>query len=378
MGYMAPRAVAACLRIWTAAVAICIVGAALIGLSTQPVSDVYAQADGHQIKMVVHGGAGTITPDNVDAERQRAYEDKLGEALQSGYEVLRTGGSSLDAVVAAITILEDSPLFNAGRGAVLTSAGTAELDASVMEGRTRNAGAVASVTTVKNPIRLARRVMEQSRHVMLVGDGAESFAEEQGVELVGNEYFRTERRLQQYERYRQRLEEGADTGSRNDVPSENEHSFAPADLYASPREDNLREFGTVGAVALDAEGDLAAGTSTGGISYKRWGRIGDSPIIGAGTFADNQTCAISATGDGEYFIRGVVAHDISAMMRYAGLSLREAASAVIHGKLPEMGGTGGMIGLDRDGNVAMVFNRAGMFRGTVDHEGNIVVKMFGE
>lgn len=378
MGYRAPRAVAACLRIWTAAVAICIVGAALIGFSTQPVSAVYAQADGHQIKLVVHGGAGTITPDNIDAERQRAYEDKLGEALQSGYEVLRTGGSSLDAVVAAITILEDSPLFNAGRGAVLTSDGTAELDASVMEGRTRNAGAVASVTTVKNPIRLARLVMEQSRHVMLAGDGAESFAEEQGVELVGNEYFRTERRLQQYERYRQRLEEGADTGSRNDVPSENEHSFAPANSYASPIEDDLRKFGTVGAVALDAEGDLAAGTSTGGISYKRWGRIGDSPIIGAGTFADNQTCAISATGDGEYFIRGVVAHDISAMMRYAGLSLREAASAVIHGKLPEMGGTGGVIGLDRDGNVAMVFNRAGMFRGTVDHEGNIVVKMFGE
>lgn len=358
--------------------AIWAVVAALVGLSTLPVSAVFAQTDGHQIKLVIHGGAGTITPDNIDAERRRTYEEKLGEALQAGYDVLRTGGSSLDAIVAAITILEDSPLFNAGRGAVLTSAGTAELDASIMEGRTRNAGAVASVTTVKNPIRLARRVMEQSRYVMLVGDGADTFAEEQGVELVGNEYFRTERRLQQYERYRQRLEEGADTGSRDAVPSESDRTSAPADPYISPIDDDLRKFGTVGAVALDAQGNLAAGTSTGGISYKRWGRVGDSPIIGAGTFADNQTCAISATGDGEFFIRGAIAHDISAMMRYAGLSLREAASAVIHGKLPEMGGTGGVIGLDRDGNVAMVFNTAGMYRGTVDHAGNIVVEMFGE
>lgn len=378
MGYSGPRSVTVCLRIWTAAVGICIVGTALIGLSMHPVAVVFAQTGGHQTKMVIHGGAGTITPDNIDAERRGAYEDKLGEALQAGYDVLRTDGSSLDAVVAAITILEDSPLFNAGRGAVLTSAGTVELDASVMEGRARNAGAVASLTTVKNPIRLARLVMEQSRYVMLAGDGAESFADEAGVELVGNEYFRTERRLQQYERYRQRLEEGADARSRNGPPSENENPFEPADPDISPIEDDRRKFGTVGAVALDADGDLAAGTSTGGISYKRWGRIGDSPIIGAGTYADNHTCAISATGDGEYFIRGAMAHDISAMMRYTGLSVREAASAVIHGKLSEMGGSGGVIGLDRDGNVAMVFNTAGMFRGTVDHEGNIDVKMFGE
>ncbi|MEX0747165.1 MAG: isoaspartyl peptidase/L-asparaginase [Rhodothermales bacterium] len=313
--------------------------------------------DTGRIALVIHGGAGSVTPENVPPDRQAEYRVKLEEALRAGYDVLGRGGSSVDAVVAAITIMEDSPLFNAGKGAVYTSAGTNELDASIMEGRDRRAGAVASIKHIKNPITLARAVMENSKHVMMVGEGAEAFAKEQGFEFVPNEYFGTERRRQQYERTREREETGD----------------------ASPRADDpFRKFGTVGAVALDQEGTLAAGTSTGGTSYKRWGRVGDSPIVGAGTYADNESCGISATGDGEYFIRSVVAHDISAMMRYAGLSIGEAASAVIHGKLKEMGGEGGIVGLDRHGNVAMVFNSDGMFRGHIDHDGNVEIMMFGD
>lgn len=353
-----------CARKWTTVSAIFVsfavaCTAVLMILSALGVTPAAAQNVG-RLGMVIHGGAGTITPENISEEGRAEYVAKLEEALQAGFDVLNEGGSSLDAVVAAITIMEDSPLFNAGKGAVLTSTGTVELDASIMEGRSRNAGAAASVTGVRNPIRLARSVMEESRHVMLVGEGAEAFAKEQGFELVSNEYFRTERRLRQYEQYKNRKENDSDDESGKLTPIEKE----------------LRKFGTVGAVALDVEGNLAAGTSTGGISFKRWGRVGDSPIIGAGTYADNETCAISATGDGEYFIRGVIAHDISAMMRYAGLSLDEAASAVIHGKLPEMGGDGGVIGIDRRGNVTMTFNTPGMFRGTIDAEGNVNVKMF--
>ncbi len=246
-------------------------------------------------------------------EREAAYRAKLSEALLAGYEVLRKDGAGLDAVVAAITILEDSPLFNAGKGAVFTSAGTNELDASIMDGRTLKAGAVAGVKRIKNPITLARLVMEQSPHVMMVGDGAEAFAKQQGgVTFVDPKYFFTEERWQQLERRR-----------------EEEKKKKPLKTSALERDGLLldeKKFGTVGAVCLDKAGNLSAGTSTGGMTYKRFGRVGDSPVIGAGTYADNQSCAVSCTGDGEYFIRSVVAHDIAARMLYGGKSLKEAAA----------------------------------------------------
>lgn len=305
--------------------------------------------------LVIHGGAGSITRDNLSVEREEAYREKLGEALRAGHEIIQNEGSSLDAVIAAITILEESPLFNAGRGAVLTSAGTVELDASIMDGRTRNAGAVASIQHVKSPIRLARAVMEQSPHVLLVGEGAESFAEEIEMEMVPNEYFRTDRRLDQFRRRENEEKSGS--------------LLSPSDEH---------KYGTVGAIALDRNGNLAAGTSTGGTAFKRWGRVGDSPIIGAGTYADNATCAVSATGTGEFFIRGVLAYRTSALMQYAGLTLAEAAASVIHGTLSEMGGDGGLIALDREGNVATPFNTSGMFRGYIDEAGNTHIAMFGD
>jgi beta-aspartyl-peptidase (threonine type) len=312
-------------------------------------SSLYAQSPQRTpAVLVIHGGSGSITRDNVPPEREAEYRAAMEEALRAGHRVIGEGGSSLDAVIAAITVMEDSPLFNAGKGAVFTSAGTNELDASIMEGRMRRAGAVASLKHIRDPITLARAVLEDSRHVMMVGEGAEAFAKGLGFEMVPNEYFSTPRRLEQYERARDEEERKREAG----------------------------ELGTVGAVAVDRNGDLAAGTSTGGTSYKRWGRVGDSPIIGAGTYADNESCGISATGDGEYFIRGVVAHDISAMMRYGRMSLRGAAEVVIHDKLEKMGGRGGVIGLDRDGNVAMTFNTEGMFRGYIDRDGNVDIRIF--
>lgn len=309
--------------------------------------------------MAIHGGAGTLLPENMSEEQEQAYRAKLEEALRTGHAVLDEGGSSQEAVVAAIGILEESELFNAGKGAVFTSEATVELDASIMDGATRQAGAVGGVKTVKSPIRLAQAVMLHSPHVMMVGAGAEAFAQEQGLEQVPNEYFHTERRRQALERVQQREREQETSGQLLEL--------SEADEY---------KFGTVGAVALDQQGNLAAGTSTGGMTNKRWGRIGDSPIIGAGTYADNETCAVSATGHGEFFIRGVVAYDIAAMMRYTGLGLTEAANAVIHGRLTEMGGTGGIIAMDREGNIAMPFNTTGMYRGHIDAEGNVVVQIF--
>ena len=306
------------------------------------------------VALVLHGGAGTILRGDMTAEAEAQYRAKLEEALQVGYGVLSEGGSSLDAVVASIRVLEDSPLFNAGKGAVFTSEGTVELDASIMDGATRQAGAVAGVKRVPHPIELARLIMERSPHVMMVGDGAEAFAQQQGMALVPNDSFYTDRRRAQLERIRQ--EEGASGAAEGEAPD--------------------KKHGTVGAVALDQAGNLAAATSTGGMTNKRYGRVGDSPIIGAGTYADNETCAVSATGHGEYFIRGVIAHDIAAMMRYGGLSLQEAADAAIMEKLTEAGGTGGVIALDREGNVAMPFNTPGMYRGYVDAEGNTTVEIY--
>lgn len=274
-------------------------------------------------------------------QREQGYRVGLEAARDAGYAVLERGGSSLDAVTAAIRIMEDDPQFNAGRGAVLNHDGVAELDASIMEGRTLRAGAVAAVRHVKNPIELARRVMEKTPHVMLVATGAEEFALEQGITLVPNSYFRTETRIRQLEH--------ALTAA-NDVPP-------------------IGATGTVGAVALDADGNLAAATSTGGLTNKLAGRVGDSPIIGAGTYANNASCAVSATGDGEFFIRSVVAHDVCALVAYKHVSLEAAAREVIHDKIENMRATGGVIALDRAGHIVMDFNSEGMFRAARDSRG---------
>ena len=318
-----------------------------------------ARAQDAPVAIAIHGGAGTITRTSMTPEREAAYRAELTAALQAGHAVLTAGGSSLDAVTTAIGMLEESELFNAGKGAVFTSEETVELDASIMDGATRQAGAVGGVTTVKSPIELARAVMDASPHVMMVGAGAEAFADEQGLARVENSYFHTERRRQALERVQQREREGSGTGH-----------------LLQLSEDNDWKYGTVGAVALDQAGHLAAGTSTGGMTNKRYGRIGDSPIIGAGTYADDATCAVSATGHGEYFIRGVVAYDVAAMMRYAGLGLHEAANAVIHGRLTEMGGTGGIIAMDGQGRIAMPFNTAGMYRGSIGTDGTLTVEIY--
>lgn len=313
-----------------------------------------------KIRFVIHGGAGTILKSEMSAEREREYRAKLTEALTVGYDILKKGGPGLDAVEAAIRLMEDSPLFNAGKGAVFTSAGTNELDASIMDGKTLKAGAVASLKHVKNPISLARLVMEKSKHVMMVGEGAESFAKEQGIALVPQSYFYTESRWKDLQRIK--ATEEKDKGPKK---PQRQH----AELYRA------HEYGTVGAVALDAGGNIAAGTSTGGMTNKKWGRVGDSPIIGAGTYANNATCGVSATGDGEYFIRLGVARDLSALMEYKGLSLQEAADAVIE-KVGKLGGGGGLVALDKGGQIAMAFNTAGMYRGRVGADGQPVVQIY--
>lgn len=301
---------------------------------------------------VIHGGAGTIERSRMTPERERAYREKLSEALLAGYEVLKKNGGCLDAVVAAITLMEDSPLFNAGKGAVFTNAGTNELDSSIMDGRTLKAGAVAGLKRIKNPILLARLVMEQSPHVLMTGEGAETFAVQKGVELVDPKYFYTEERWQQLQR----------------VKEEEKNPLKRSKLEREPAPFDEHKFGTVGALALDRAGNLGAGTSTGGMTNKRFGRVGDSPIIGAGTYADNETCAVSCTGDGEYFIRAAVAHDVSSRMRYAGQSVELAAAGALE-KVGKLGGTGGLIALDRRGNFTMPFNTSGMYRGHVGPDG---------
>jgi L-asparaginase / beta-aspartyl-peptidase len=315
-----------------------------------------------RIRFVIHGGAGTIQRKEMTPQREKEYINALTEALMLGYGVLKKGGPGLDAVEAAIRYMEDSPLFNAGKGAVFTNAGTNELDSSIMDGKTLKAGAVASLKHIKNPISLARMVMEKSKHVMLVGEGAEAFAKEQGVELVPQSYFYVESRWQTLQREKAAEEE--QKKKQQDKKQERDHGD-PLD----------HKYGTVGAVALDAEGNLAAGTSTGGISNKKFGRVGDSPIIGAGTYANNRTCGVSATGDGEYFIRSVVAHDLSALMEYKGLPVKEAADTVIE-KVVKLGGNGGLIALDKDGNIAMSFSTSGMYRGKVGADGQPVVEIY--
>ena len=300
--------------------------------------------------LVVHGGAGVIAKE-VTPEKEKAVRAELRKALESGYAVLKAGGSSLDAVTATIVPLEDSPLFNAGKGAVFNHDGRNELDASIMDGATLRAGSVANVHKVKNPIRLARAVMEKSPHVMLAGDGAEAFAQSIGIELVDPKYFYTQERWQQLQ---------------DALKAEQAQAVDPG---------KAPHHGTVGAVALDQAGHLAAGTSTGGMTNKRWGRIGDSPVIGAGTYA-NTKCAVSATGWGEFYIRANAAHDICARVEYKGEPVAQAADDVVLGIVPKLGGDGGVIALDAAGNIAMPFNTEGMYRGWVDRDGNIHIAIF--
>jgi len=307
----------------------------------------------HPVALVIHGGAGVIERAKMTPAAEASYRAGLGAALDAGYAVLEKGGSSLDAVTTAVRVMEDDPQFNAGRGAVLNHQGDAELDAAIMDGSGPHAGAVAAVHHVKNPIELARLVMEQSPHVLLVGDGAEEFALEHGVVLVPRTYFRTERRERELEEARK----------------------AEA---AKAKAAGITASGTVGAVALDRAGNLAAATSTGGLTGKHLGRVGDSPLIGAGTYANNATCAVSGTGDGEYFIRQVLAYDICALVAYRHLSLQQAVHEVIHEKLQRTGGEGGVIALDPAGHVAMDFNSAGMFRGARDSQGKRVIGMYGD
>jgi len=313
-----------------------------------------AAADGDEpmISIAIHGGAGVISRATTTPEAERAYRADLERALDAGYAVLEKGGASLDAVVAAVRILEDSPLFNAGKGAVFNHEGINELDASIMDGATEKAGAVAGLRHVKNPIELARLVMEHSPHVMLAGEGAEEFALEQGLGLVPGTYFYTERRWQQLEEAQK------------------------AERTASVPKEDIGFFSTVGAVARDRKGNLAAATSTGGMTNKRWGRVGDSPIIGAGTYADNDSCAVSATGSGEYFIRAVVAHEICARVRLSGVTAAQASHDVIQGKLKEIGGDGGVIVVDREGALSLEFNTEGMFRGARDSNGRREVAIY--
>jgi beta-aspartyl-peptidase (threonine type) len=314
------------------------------------------------ITLVIHGGAGNINPAMMTKEQEQQYNDGLKQALDKGYAVLEKGGSSMDAVVAAIAELEDNPIFNAGRGSVFTKKGLNEMDAALMDGSNLAAGAVAGVRNIKNPIKLAKEIMLHSGHVFLSGSGAAEFALKQGIERMPDEYFFNKSRYDQWVEIRD------------------------SDFYQlDHKEDNLKgplpntdhKFGTVGAVACDAQGNIAAGTSTGGMTNKRFGRIGDSPVIGAGTYANNKTCGISCTGHGEYFLRAVVAHDVSCLMEYKGLSLHDACNMVIKDKLVKMGGEGGLIAVDGQGNYEFCFNSAGMYRAVRNNNGVEQIAYYG-
>ena len=313
----------------------------------------WAIASEQPVAIALHGGAGTIERDRMSAEVEAEYRSFLNKAISDGYQQLQAGEDGLDVVVAIIQRMEDSPLFNAGKGSVYTWDGQHELDASIMHGAQMNAGAVAGVTTVQSPIALARAVMEQSPHVMLASRGAEQFAKELGIPEVSPVYFETERRKRALESYKARTQAGIE-----------------------PHVDY--KFGTVGVVVLDSKGNLVAGTSTGGMTGKRWGRIGDAPVIGAGTYADNRSCAVSATGHGEYFIRHTVARDICARMQFAGQSLNEAAEAVIMDELVVAGGDGGIVAVDAGGEVTMIFNTPGMYRASVSGSGLKSIGIFGD
>ncbi|WXT99243.1 isoaspartyl peptidase/L-asparaginase [Seonamhaeicola sp. MEBiC1930] len=314
-----------------------------------------SQKEVTEFAIVVHGGAGGITPEILSEEKQKAYVAKLQEALNAGYKVLEMGGASIEAVQSSIKVLEDSPLFNAGKGSVYNSEGNQEMDASIMDGNTLNSGAVAGINHVKNPIMAARMVLDSTSHVMLSGKGAENIMETFGLEMVDSSYFFTEKRYNQLKQIK---------GKQKDKIT--------FDTFLKDS-----KYGTVGAVAIDKNGNIASGTSTGGMSNKKYGRIGDSPIIGAGTYANNLTCGISATGTGEYFIRTVAAHEVSNLIQYKKLSPNEALHEVIYNQIGTLGGEGGMILIDKHGNVSWGFNTKGMFRGYKKSSGENIIEMFG-
>jgi beta-aspartyl-peptidase (threonine type) len=318
-----------------------------------------------RITLVVHGGSGTITRASITPEIEAQYRASLERGLKAGYAVLEQGGSSLDAVVATIKVFEDDPLFNAGKGAVFTNEGKNELDASIMDGRSGLAGAVAGVTTVKNPITAARAVMDKTRHVLLSSSGADQFAALQKLDIVAPDYFFTQHRWDQLQKAKeqQRIQLDHDGKAKT--------SQAPVEPWMVDY-----KYGTVGAVALDAAGNLAAGTSTGGLTNKLYGRVGDSPIIGAGTYADNGTVAVSGTGTGEFFIRGVIAYDIAARMKYAKQSVSDAVDQTIKSALDGKNGRGGVIALDKDGNIKFGFNTEGMYRGYIRADAKPVVHVY--
>ncbi len=315
--------------------------------------------------LAVHGGGRTIKSNKMTPERERDYRAGIERALNAGYEILKRGGSSLDATEAAVRVLEDDPHFNAGKGSVFTDAGTNELDASIMDGRTLKAGAAANLRHIRNPISLARLIMDKSEHalkspkvgpLLLTGEGAEKFAKENGIDLVDEKYFFTQERWDALQKIKEAEKSGANGEKKFIITDQDRH-------------------GTVGAVALDQNGNLAAASSTGGTTNKKAGRVGDSPVIGGGTYANNSTCAVSCTGDGEFFIRAVVAYDVSALMEYRRMKLEEAAQTAL-AKAKKLGGEGGLIAIDREGNVALPFNTSGMYRGHVDPNGKFVVEIY--
>jgi beta-aspartyl-peptidase (threonine type) len=310
--------------------------------------------------LVIHGGAGTIKKEFMSAEREKAYREKLDEALAAGYTILKKGGTSIEAVQKTINVMEDSPLFNAGKGAVFNSLGKQEMDASIMDGKTLNAGAVAGVSHIRNPINAALLVKDSTRHVMLSGKGAEDFARQFGLKFEDEKYFFTEKRYQQLLKIQKKDSVILD------------HSISA--IERSLIDDH--KLGTVGCVALDKDGNIAAGTSTGGMTNKKYGRIGDSPIIGAGTYANNKTCGVSATGTGEYFMRTMAAHEVSSLMMHKKLTLKEALKQVIHVEIDSLGGDGGLIALDKNGNIAWDFNTAGMFRGYRTSTGDKKIEIY--
>lgn len=341
------------------------IGLLVVGGMIMISSYAQTQSNDKKIVMVIHGGAGTISKKHMTPEKERAYNEALTRALEHGYKKLQEGYPALDAVVAAINVMEDSPLFNAGKGAVFTNEGKNELDASIMDGATLKAGAVAGVTTLKNPINAARAVMEKSEHVMMVGPGAELFALQNGCDTVPPSYFFTQERWDQLQRTIKKEEGERAAFTDQDIRNSRIAGIADADA----------KFGTVGAVALDKYGNLAAGTSTGGMTNKRYGRVGDSPIIGAGTYCNNLTAGISSTGWGEFYIRTVAANRVSALIELKGLSVEEATKQVID-EIGALGGDGGIIALNKDGEVAMEFNTSGMYRGVVDEDGKISIQIY--
>ncbi len=313
--------------------------------------------------LIIHGGAGTILKKNMTAEKEAAYTAALKRALETGYKTLKEGKSSIDAVEATIHVMEDSPLFNAGKGAVFTHDGRNELDAAIMNGKTLEAGAIAGVTTIRNPISGARAVMEKSEHVMMVGDGADQFAKEAGLTIVDPKYYWTKER---WDGLQQAIQEDS-------TKAVLDHGSKKSALLGTKNHDY--KFGTVGCVALDNAGNLAAGTSTGGMTNKKYGRVGDAPIIGSGTYCNNATAGISCTGWGEFYIRNVVAKTISDLMEYKGLGVAEASKIALD-KVGKMGGDGGLIALDRKGNIAMPFNTEGMYRGAVTADGKVEIQIY--